>query len=82
MLIGSNLNAWPDREAKFVMVTPGLLWEEFEFAADAWQWLDDNGFVQSLLDHLQFSHPDGRTATLILPEGETGGEPTEIKIFI
>lgn len=63
------------------METPGLHWEEFEFAADAWQWLDDNGFIQSLSDHLKFIHPDGRTAILFLPDGETTDEITEIKIL-
>lgn len=59
----------------------GPRWKEFEFAADAWQWLDDNGFVQSTANHLSFEHADGRTAMLCLPDGETAGESTEIKIF-
>lgn len=62
--------------------TPDHRWEEFEFAADAWQWLDDNGFRQSLTDHRSFVHVDGRTAMLCLPDGETTEEPTEIKIFL
>ena len=63
------------------MIPNDIYWEEFEFAADAWQWLDDNGFKQSLADHLSFVHDDGRTAMLCLPEGESADEPTEIKIF-
>ena len=62
-------------------MTPKQSWEEFEFAADAWQWLDDNGFKQSLTDHRTFVHVDGRTAMLFLPDGETNEELTEIKIF-
>lgn len=54
---------------------------EFEFAADAWQWLDDNGFIQSS-DHLKFSHPDGRVALLIAPKSEDPAESTEIKILL
>ncbi|MFC6281149.1 hypothetical protein [Polaromonas aquatica] len=64
------------------MWTSDIHWEEFEFAADAWQWLDDNGFRQSMKDHLSFVHADGRTAMLCLPEGETADESTEIKIFL
>lgn len=59
----------------------GPRWEEFEFAADAWQWLDDNGFRQSTENHLFFKHSDGRTAMLCLPDGEAADESTEIKIF-
>lgn len=71
------------------MMVPDVKWEQFEFAADAWQWLDDNGFRQSGNgfrqslpdDHLTFEHRDGRMAMLCLPEGESADEPTEIKIF-
>ena len=58
-----------------------IKFESFELAADAWDWLDDNGFVQRTSEHREFDHPDGRWAILFPPEEEGSGEETEVKIF-
>lgn len=64
-----------------------VVFESFELAADAWDWLDANGFMLRLsakLDfpgHLEFDHPDGRWAIMYLPPHEDGDQETELKIF-
>ena len=57
-----------------------VVWKEFEFAADAWQWLDEQGFRACAVNHLSFDHADGSTALLCLPVGESADEPTAVKI--
>jgi hypothetical protein len=62
-----------------------ITFETFELAADAWDWLDTNGFLQSeankALGQLNFEHADGRRAIMYLPQDETGDQETELKIF-
>jgi hypothetical protein len=63
--------------------------QEFVLSADAWDWLDENGFLMSgdelvKLDgkerHLfDFMHSDGRTARLLLSRGED--DSAEVRVF-
>lgn len=62
------------------MWTPDHRCEEFELAADAWEWLHIEGFAATW-DHLVFAHPDGRQARLFLPQGESSEETASITIF-
>ncbi|GKS86973.1 hypothetical protein AVMA1855_22495 [Acidovorax sp. SUPP1855] len=62
------------------MVPPDHRCEEFELAADAWEWLHIEGFAATW-DHLVFAHPDGRQARLFLPQGEAADETASITIF-
>jgi len=55
-------------------------WKEFQFAADAWQWLDEQDFRACAVDHLSFRYADGSTTMLYLPIGESADTPTTIKI--
>ena len=57
-----------------------VIWKKFEFAADAWQWLYEQGLQACAVDHLYFRHADGSTAMLYLPIGENADEPTDIRI--
>lgn len=62
---------------------------QFEFAADAWDWLYDSGFLlkgdevvhlEGKAQHLfDFEHTDGRTARLFLPQHD--GDTAEARIF-
>jgi hypothetical protein len=55
-----------------------IRFETFEFEADAWSFLYENGFVARLANHREFDHPDGRWA-VVLP-GDDGDPETEVKI--
>lgn len=43
----------------------GIRFETFEFEADAWEFLYDNGFIARLNNHHEFDQADGRWAVLI-----------------
>ncbi|GKT25136.1 hypothetical protein [Acidovorax sp. SUPP3334] len=62
------------------MGSPDHRCEEFDLAADAWEWLHTEGFVATW-DHLTFEHSDGRQARLFLPRGERADETASITIF-
>lgn len=52
--------------------------ETFEFEADAWSYLYENGFVARLDNIRTFDHRDGRWAVLI--PGDADDPETEVKI--
>lgn len=55
--------------------------KHFEFGADAFDWLDRNGFSQHGDTHRDFAHQDGRTARVFLPDDETGEQNAVVAIF-
>ncbi len=56
-----------------------IKFETFEFEADAWEFLYNNGFIARLSNHHEFDHLDGRWAVLI--PGDSDDPETEVKIF-
>jgi hypothetical protein len=47
---------------------------------EAWDWLEENGFVQLDLYGADFAHSDGRTATIHRVADDKGLSPCELVI--
>jgi len=64
---------------RIARIAEEVVFENFDFEADAWEFLYDGGWVACLDNHRKFDHPDGRHAVLI--PGDERDPQSEVKIF-